>query len=88
MTGCLQSWSGKRQAGRVYKHILDECKYVNSVIRKQVGDVFVDRTLHAQLEVTEGDNSLEKMSKAEAKNARALKINQAVLNLICGTVYY
>ena len=31
------------------------------------------------------DVSLEKMSKAEGKKARALKINQAVLNLICGT---
>jgi hypothetical protein len=85
MTECLQSWSGKRQAGRIYKHILDECKYVDKAIRKQVGDAFVDCTLHTQLEATEGGSSLEKMSKAEAKKARALKINQAVLNLICGT---
>jgi hypothetical protein len=55
------------------------------VTRKQVGDTFVDRTLHAQLEVTGGDHSLEKTSKAEAKKARGLRINQAVLNLICGT---
>ena len=85
MTGCLQSWSGKRQAGRIYKHILDECKCVDDAIRKQVGDAFIDRSLHTQLEATEEDSSLEKMSKAEAKKARALKINQAVLNLICGT---
>ncbi|KAF8474573.1 hypothetical protein JB92DRAFT_2838238 [Gautieria morchelliformis] len=38
-----------------------------------------------QLEVVGEDNSLEKMSKAEAKKVRGLKINQAVLNLICGT---
>ena len=64
---------------------MDECQHVNDAIRKQVGDTFVDCTLHAQLEATEGDRSLEKMSKAEAKKARGLKINQAVLNLICGT---
>ena len=75
MTGCLQSWSGKRQAGQIYKHILDECKHADSTIRKQVGDAFADRTLHAQLETTEGDGSLEKMAKAEAKKTRALKIN-------------
>jgi len=64
---------------------LDECQHVNDVIRKQVGATFVDCTLHTQLEANEGDCSLKKMLKAEAKKAKGLKINQAILDLICGT---
>jgi hypothetical protein len=88
MTGCLQSWGGCRQAARVYKHVLDECQHADKATKQKVQNAFVDRTLHAQLEATEdaaGSDSLEKMSKAEAKKARGLKFNQAVLNFICGT---
>ena len=72
-------------AGWIYRHILDECQHIDDVIRKQVSNTFVDCTLHTQLEATEEDYSLEKMSKAEARKMRGLKINQAILNLICGT---
>jgi hypothetical protein len=85
MTGCLESWSGKQQADRVFKHILDKCQHVNNATRNQDGAFVQYCTQHTQLEVMGGDHSLEKTSKAEAKKARGLKINQAVLNLICGT---
>jgi len=85
MNGCLQSWGGRRQAGRIYKHIVDECRHVDAATKKKVNDAFVNRTLHAQLEATEEASSLEKMSKAEAKKAKGLRINQAVLNFICST---
>jgi hypothetical protein len=55
------------------------------VIRKQVDDTFVNHTLHTQIKAMEGDGSFKKMLKAKAKKVRALKINQAILNLICGT---
>jgi hypothetical protein len=84
MEGCYQSWGGSRQAGRIYKHILDECEHADAETKKKVNEAFCKRTLHAQLEATEEAGSLEKMSKAEAKKTRGLKINQAVLNLICG----
>ena len=58
----------------------------NSEIKQKLAKATSARTLHAQLENTIDDNdSLDKLSKAEGKKARALKVNQAVLNLICGT---
>jgi hypothetical protein len=86
MDGCHQSWSGRRQASRIYNHLLNECNHVDSETKKKIASVTTSRTFHAQLEDTIDDNhSLEKLSKAEGKKARALKVNQAVLNLICGT---
>ena len=86
MDGCQQSWSGRRQASRVYNHLLNECHHIDSEMKQKIAKASSARTLHAQLEdIDDNDNSLEKLSKAEGKKARALKVNQAVLNLICGT---
>lgn len=85
MSGCQQSWSGRRQAGRVYKHLLDECQHTNDELKGKVRHGFSERTFHSQLERSEEAGSLENMSKAEANKTRGLKINQAILNFICGT---
>lgn len=86
MTGCQQSWSGRRQGSRIYSHLLNECHHVDRETKEKIAKATSARTLHAQLEdTTDDNNSLEKMSKAEGKKARALTANQAVLNLICGT---
>ena len=85
MDGCQQSWSGKRQAARVYNHILHECLHADSETKKKIAKATEGRTLHVQLQELEGDSALDKMSKAEGKKAQGLKVNQAVLNLICST---
>lgn len=87
MVGCQQSWSGRRQASRIYNHLLNECHHADQKTKEKISKATSARTLHAQLEdtTTDDNNSLEKMSKAEGKKARALKVNQAVLNFICGT---
>jgi len=36
MEGCYQSWGGNRQAGHIYKHILDECEHVDEEMKKKV----------------------------------------------------
>lgn len=86
MSGCLQSWSGRRQASRVYNHLLTECLHVDSDTREQITKATSARTFHAQLhDSVEDSGAVEKISKSEGKKARGLKVNQAVLNLICGT---
>ena len=55
-------------------------------MKQKIAKASSAQTLHAQLEdIDDNDNSLEKLSKAEGKKACALKVNQAILNLICGT---
>ena len=86
MKGCLQSWSRRRQVSRVYNHLLTECLHVDSDTKEQITKATSVRTLHSQLQDSvEDSGTIEKVSKSEGKKARGLKVNQAVLNLICGT---
>lgn len=85
MAGCLQSWGGKPQAAQIYNHLLTECHGIDAVTKANVSKATSDRTLHTQLEDTiKESGGLEKLSRAEGKKAQKLKVNQAVLNLICG----
>ncbi|KIM80110.1 hypothetical protein PILCRDRAFT_9688 [Piloderma croceum F 1598] len=36
MDGCQQSWSGRRQASRVYNHLLNECHHVDSEMKQKI----------------------------------------------------
>ena len=63
-----------------------ECLHVDSNTKDRITKATSAQTLHAQLEDSVEDNgAVEKMLKFEGKKAHGLKVNQAVLNLICGT---
>jgi len=85
MDGYQQSWGGKRQAGRVYNHILNDCDHADSIKKEKIAKATEGQTLHMQLKEAEGDGPLEKKLKVEGKKAHGLKVNQSVINLICGT---
>ena len=85
MDGCQQSWDRKIQARQVYNHILNDCDHADSIKKEKIAKATEGQTLHMQLKEAEGDGPLEKKSKVEGKKTHGLKINQSVLNLICGT---
>ncbi|KZW01720.1 hypothetical protein EXIGLDRAFT_760625 [Exidia glandulosa HHB12029] len=47
-TGCEQNWAGKRQGGRIYNHILNECKFVTPSVRQEVIAASSEKSLAAK----------------------------------------